>query len=253
MTRKIQAGMAGTRAVLRAAILAAASLSAILPAAAADDPPPAGDGVAVVELFLSQACTACPPAAALMPALAARPDVIALSWHVDYWNMTDGPKGRWTDPFARRAFTERQRRYNLRIRKRSSVYTPQTVVNGTAETVGSKIDSISTLIDSAPRAARIEGERTEDGIMFAVGESESGGNAYLVVYHPRAATNITSGGNAGRRFDEVNVVTGVEPLGVVSRRGGAVAAPAPVPGEGCALIVQEPRQQRIVAAGLCPQ
>ena len=68
----------------------------------------AGERPVLVELFLSQACPMCPKAAALFPDIAARDDVVALSWHIDYWNMTSSPDGSWADPYSHAAFTKRQ-------------------------------------------------------------------------------------------------------------------------------------------------
>ena len=232
------------------AFLAAASLAA--PARAED--PEATTGPVLVEMFLSQACNMCPPAAALLHDIAARDDVIALSWHVDYWNMTTSEEhGRWVDPFSDPAYTARQKRYNVNIRNRSSIYTPQAIVHGEAQTVGSSLEKISSRIDTVSRVSAEVSARLEDGeIKFDVGESEEGGNAYLVTFRKSAVTDITAGKNAGKVFDEVNVVTGLERLGIVRKRGGELSAPAPAEGEGCALIVQEPGQRRVVAAMYCP-
>src|SRR5262245_50734371 len=73
----------------------------------------------VVELFTSQGCSSCPPADALLGELAQRPDVLALSFHVDYWNYIG-----WTDPFSSKGATERQRAY-VHAFGLSMVYTPQ--------------------------------------------------------------------------------------------------------------------------------
>ncbi|WP_165793606.1 DUF1223 domain-containing protein [Hyphococcus luteus] len=208
----------------------------------------------LVELFLSQACNMCPPAAALFPKIAARDDVVALSWHVDYWNMTTSENGRWVDPFSEAAYTKRQKRYNMNIRHRSSIYTPQAIVNGAAQTVGASEEKIRELIEAAPDdGAKVFAHINKDGaVRFDIGKSEAGGNAYLVTFKKHVVTDITSGKNAGKTFDEVNVVTGMEPLGLVRRRGGDLTAPAPAEGEGCALIVQEPGQKGVVAAAYCP-
>lgn len=208
----------------------------------------------LVELFLSQACNMCPPAAALFPKIAARDDVVALSWHVDYWNMTTSDNGRWVDPFSSAAYTKRQKRYNMNIRHRSSVYTPQAIVNGAAQTVGGSEEKISELIDSAQRDGAEVSARIKDGaVRFEIGKSKAGGNAYLVTFKKHAVTEITSGKNAGKTFDEANVVTGMEPLGLVRRRGGMLSAPVPAGGEGCALILEEPGQKGVVAAAYCPE
>src|SRR5271165_1705051 len=76
----------------------------------------------VVELFTSQGCSSCPPADQLLGELAKRPDVIALAYHVDYWNQLG-----WTDRFSASDFTKRQRAYARKMGS-SNVYTPQMVV-----------------------------------------------------------------------------------------------------------------------------
>src|SRR5512147_2003593 len=96
------------------------------PAAAADA------GPVVVELFTSQGCNSCPPADALLGELARRPDVLALALHVTYWNDLG-----WRDGFSQDAFDARQRRYVQQLNLSSS-YTPQMVVNGTRDVVGSQ-------------------------------------------------------------------------------------------------------------------
>lgn len=237
-------GKAAAGAILAAAILA-------VPARA--DEAEEAAGPVVVEMFLSQACNMCPPAAALFHDIAARDDVIALSWHVDYWNMTTSEQGRWVDPYSDPAYTARQKRYNINIRNRSSVYTPQAIVQGEAQTVGSSLEKISSLIGSVSRLSADISARIEDGaVRFEIGESEEGGNAYLVTFRKSAVTDITAGKNAGKVFDEVNVVTGFDRLGIVRKRGGELTAPIPAQGEGCALIVQEPGQKRVIAAAYCP-
>jgi hypothetical protein len=216
---------------------------------------PATKSPVVVEMFLSQACSSCAPAAKLLPDLAARKDVIALSWHVDYWNLLNTKNGRWADPWADPAYTKRQKSYNLALRNRSSVYTPQAVIDGSAEAVGSSGDKIRTLINEAAsrkNRAEVETSANDNGVLFRVGRSDSGGNAFLVTFKKHATTPIPRGENAGRTFEEVNIVTGLRPLGVILKRGSELTAEPPAAGEGCALIVQEPKQARIVAAAYCP-
>ncbi|GJL91163.1 DUF1223 domain-containing protein [Hyphococcus sp.] len=234
---------------------AAAAVSVALPGLACAQSPatePAKAHPALVELFLSQACNMCPPAAALFPEIAARDDVVALAWHIDYWNMTDSEHGRWKDPYSQASFTKRQKLYNLNIRHRSSIYTPQIVVNGVLQTVGGHREKIRVLINESKRsAASLTVSYDEGEYNFSLGANANGGNAYLITFKHTVTTRITGGENAGKVFDEVNVVTDMRPLGLVRRTGAELSAPAPAAGEGCALIVQEPKQKRIVAAAYC--
>ncbi|WDI32672.1 DUF1223 domain-containing protein [Hyphococcus flavus] len=233
----------------------AAGFACIAAPAAAQDRPAEKTAPVVVEMFLSQACSSCTPAAKFLTEIADRDDVIALSWHVDYWDTLMTKDGRWADIYSDKAYTIRQKKYNMRLRSRSSIYTPQAIVNGAWETVGSSKEKLQDLIDdvSAQNApALIDAGWDEDALSFTIGQSERGGNAYLISFMPRVSTAIPRGENAGRVFEEVNVVTNVRPLGVVLRHGGTITAPPPVEGEGCALIVQEAKQQKITAAAYCP-
>src|SRR5579883_2432854 len=85
----------------------------------------------VVELFTSQGCSSCPPADAFLGELATRPDILALGFHVNYWDSR-----AWRDPFATPEATARQRAYAQRF-DGGQVYTPQMVVDGVREMVGS--------------------------------------------------------------------------------------------------------------------
>src|SRR5260370_36513298 len=93
-----------TRAFLFVSLLAGVASSAAM-ARGAEAPP------VVVELFTSQGCSSCPPADNFLGELAQRADVLALAFHVDYWNYIG-----WTDPFASKLATQRQRGYSRRVR-----------------------------------------------------------------------------------------------------------------------------------------
>ena len=209
----------------------------------------------VVELFMSQSCNSCPAAAEYIRELAVHDDLIVLSWHVDYWNMLNTKNGRWVDPYSQAAFTKRQRYYNKNIRHKSSVYTPQIIIGGVSEAPGFKTEKVSALIDEMrplQTVAPIKARRTGDDIIFDIKESTNGGNAYLLKLLPEIETDIPRGENAGHTMKEANVITDVQPLGVVRSVGAQLTAAAPEGDASCAIIVQEPRQGRIVAAAYCP-
>ncbi len=211
-------------------------------------------GPVVVELFTSQACSSCTKAVAYFSELAARDNIIAIGWHVDYWNERETARGRWRDPYSDPACTKRQRQYNKNIRSRSSVYTPQMVINGEAEAIGSAREDVSVLINQAradqPLAA-ISARRDGAELVFDIGATPSGGEAFLIALKRDVTTEIPHGENAGLSIRETNVATELTPLGAITSDGGRLTLHAPAAGDHCAVIVQEPGQGRIVAAAYC--
>src|ERR1700743_1514537 len=118
--------------MIRVAALALVSMAAtLLPPVAsiarADDSKPV-----VLELFTSQGCSSCPPANANLTAVADRPDVLALSFGVTYWDYLG-----WKDSFAKPQFTARQVDYERGLRH-DGPFTPQSVGDGAADTVGDR-------------------------------------------------------------------------------------------------------------------
>ncbi|GJL95880.1 MAG: coproporphyrinogen III oxidase [Hyphococcus sp.] len=209
----------------------------------------------VVELFTSQACSSCISANKYFRELTGRGDLVALSWHVDYWNQLPTRNGRWEDPYSSAANTLRQRDYNKKIRHRSSVYTPQMIVAGSNEAIGSARHKVSTLIDeeiTANKAGIISARKDGDKILFTVTKCEKDAEAFLVTFLPDVKTNVIRGENAGHAFREKNVVTAITALGAAPSSGATFTATAPEEGYGCALIIQEPGQGRILAARYCP-
>jgi hypothetical protein len=197
----------------------------------------------VVELFQSQGCSSCPPANANVLAIADRPDVLALSWQVTYWDQLG-----WKDTFDSPAYTARQWDYAHALH-RSDVATPQVVVNGRADVVGNRRDELEGLIrredrgDGGPRVT-IAGDRV----------TVAGGAAHAVVilvrYDPRVIqVAIQRGENGGRTLPHRNVVRQVARLGVWN--GGAETYRLPAadqPGLKTAILVQAGPGGAILAA-----
>ena len=163
----------------------------------------------VVELFTSQGCSACPPADAALARVAARPDVLALSLHVDYWDYLG-----WEDPFAQPAFTARQKAY-ARAAHLRTLYTPQVIVAGTQSLVSpadSELDTaIATASASPPVVAMTVSRGAEPG-QFAIDLSaprplKQKSVVQIVRYVPQARVEILRGENAGQVLDFANVVT----------------------------------------------
>ena len=173
-----------------------------------------GKGFAVVELFTSQGCSSCPPADQLLAAVAdlgARNglQVICLSFHVDYWNRLG-----WNDPYSNPRYSDRQRSYATALGTRR-IYTPQMVVNGTTEFVGSQRADANVAISQALRqkptaqiTLRIEPNRTNETVVvhYKVTGNTEGHVLNMALTHTPPPNEVPKGENAGRTLSHVNVV-----------------------------------------------
>lgn len=201
----------------------------------------AAEGPWAVELFTSQGCSSCPPADAYLGRLARRPDIVALSYHVDYWDYIG-----WKDPFATRETTERQRAY-ARVLKQRYVYTPEMVVEGIGHDTG-RASSVEALLAEAqrrsPKRATPELSQAVDGPLtiklapFPLGGQPA--DVTLAIYDRRHSTPVASGENQGRMLENFNIVRHIE---VLARWDGSAAnwtidAGRLQSGQGAAVIVQ---------------
>lgn len=175
-----------------------------------------GAVVGVVEMFTSQGCSSCPAADRILLDLAGDRQLIALGYHVDYWDFRG-----WKDTLARREFTERQSGY-ARAFDSLSVYTPQAVINGRRHVKGSDRSAIREAISELNRAGNglaVDVRLTEAGnnIVIEAGSGDAGGReAHLVLVFFDEATEVTiaRGENRGRSITYANVVTGMRTAGV---------------------------------------
>lgn len=215
----------------------------------------------LVEMFLSQACKLSPPAAEVLSAMSKRSDVVALAWHVDYWNsMAASRNGAWADPFSDETFGSRQMTYNERIRGRGTVFTPQAIVNGEVSTVGSSVDALKERVVNARRAApnhavrmRLASKPGSSAILVELSSNNAAPfDIMRIDFLPNAKTMVEGGDNAGTVFEEVNVVTSTSFVGRFDSNSGEVEISRPADDHGCAIIAQEPDQGRVLAAHYCP-
>ncbi|KQT82239.1 DUF1223 domain-containing protein [Aurantimonas sp. Leaf443] len=195
---------AGTAALRM--LLLAASLSTIAPQARAE-PPKARPVTSVVELFTSQGCVSCPPADRLFAKLADEPGILALAYHVDYWDYIG-----WRDTYGSRENTDRQRGYS-RTFDNAAIYTPQAVVNGRREVVGSHESELRRAIAAAPLdpgRARIDLTLVGDKLHIeADAPGSAGGPApvlMLVTFDDRREVAINRGENRDRTTVNVHAV-----------------------------------------------
>lgn len=188
------------------------------------------DGFAVVELFTSEGCSSCPPAdEAVIQLSKDYPDhVYVLGYHVDYWNYIG-----WKDEFSSAAFTDRQRQYGERFGL-SSVYTPQIVVNGEKEFVGSNRNQLASSVKNA-----LQGKSTSDIKLSVAKESAGnlrvsyevsvGGPAILnlALVQLNATSAVKRGENKGKSLHHINIVRGLKTIQVNKDARAVVAMTIP--------------------------
>jgi hypothetical protein len=197
---------------------------------------------AVVELFTSQGCASCPPADALLTALAERDDIVALAYHVDYWDYVG-----WKDTFAQEAYSDRQRAY-AKSWGSSRIYTPQIVVNGAKAVVGSRRNEVQQAVGSASLPLTMDLTLNGDMLKITVPPKAELSDAvvWLVTYMERADVKIGSGENAGKSMVYTQVVTGRQVLGMWESEIGAelklpLGEVLGATNSGIAIVVQQER------------
>jgi hypothetical protein len=203
----------------------------------------------VVELFTSQGCSSCPPADAFLGELAQRRDVIALAFHVDYWDYIG-----WKDPFASPDFTKRQRAYAGALSLRG-IYTPQMVVDGRADAVGSDRARVEELIrrsSAAPKLAlTVDATGAKPILILSEARLARAATIWLAIYDREERTRVKRGENGGRDLSEYNIVRALREIATWD--GGAQAleldlAGATAEGMGYAILIQSADQGPIIGA-----
>jgi hypothetical protein len=202
----------------------------------------------VLELFTSQGCSSCPPADRYLGALQrARPDVLVLDFHIDYWDSLG-----WKDPFSLPAATARQQAYDSLLG--SEVYTPQLVIGGSRQAVGSDEDAVTAAIAAAyqdraalpPVALTLSAAGAEISVDVAAGSGSA--QLWLVGYDDRHTTAIGRGENSGLTETEVDIVRSIRPI--ATWRGEAMHLEVAKPfGQRVAVLLQQ-ADGRIRAAAL---
>jgi hypothetical protein len=226
---------------LAAVLLCAAAL--FCPAAAhATEPAPV-----VVELFTSQGCNSCPPADAVLSDLARQKDVLPLSFHVTYWDRLG-----WPDTFGLEASTDRQQAYARRLGL-SDLYTPQMVIGGRLDAVGSQrrrvLDAIELLRRHQEPGPAI---RIADGRLELGASAEAPCRLWLMAFDRAHDVAIARGENRGRTIRYRNVVRKVFDLGTWD--GRPISLPLPLAQlaaeqrDAVAVLVQRRSDGAIIAA-----
>lgn len=205
---------------------------------------------AVVELFTSEGCSSCPPAEAYIGELTQRSDVLTLTFHVDYWDDLG-----WRDRFGLPESVQRQRAYGRNLRL-ASIYTPQVVLDGAYNFVGSDRAAIGqALATSRGSAVPVMLSVHDHEILVNVGagaNSKAGvSDVVLVAYQRTAVSPIGRGENSGRTIKEFNIVRRFRTLGQWSgdaRGYRAMIDSLPRDATDVAVLVQTVGQASIVGA-----
>lgn len=178
----------------------------------------------VVELFTSESCSSCPPADDLLAQLRSGKDadgaeVIPLAFHVDYWNHLG-----WKDRFSSAAFSNRQAKYAERFGLEGP-YTPQMVVDGNQEFIGSSPRKAREAIAQAasqPEQADVQLSLTPAGrlsVRVKARAAGASGGVWLAVTEDNLATHISGGENQGHDLRHTGVVRDFRPLGQLKDGG----------------------------------
>ena len=207
-------------------------------AASATDP-------VVLELFQSQGCSSCPPANAVLNGLADRPDILALSFAVTYWDQLG-----WKDSFGSPRYTARQQDYAAA--GRGQVATPELIINGAYSVVGSNGREVATTIAKAgpPRGGPDIASTGDNGIRLGVAAAKQRSTVWLVRYDPRSRNvPIRAGENSGKTLPHRDIVRELVKLGDWSGAAATFALPNPrEPGLAAAVLVQRGTGGPIIAA-----
>lgn len=213
-----------------------------------------GQNPVIVELFTSQGCSSCPAADKILAEIVLRAekngqDVLGLSFHVDYWNYIG-----WKDPYSNKEFTERQKKY-ASLMNLESIYTPQMIVNGQIEFVGSDEERIGEEVDKAMKQnmpyqisitdVKNLGEKIL--VSYALDKTPTSNVINVALVQKGASNDVTRGENAGRRLTHKNVVKSF--MTSVAEKKGSLELPFPASTKADQVIIfLQNREWRVTGA-----
>ncbi|MCW5772477.1 MAG: DUF1223 domain-containing protein [Rhodospirillaceae bacterium] len=229
------------------------AVSAVAVFAGAVTPAAAQTAPVVVELYTSQGCSSCPDADTYLGELVKQPGVLALGFHVDYWNYLG-----WRDPYSNKKFTYRQKEYAMTFRQ-TGVYTPQMVVQGLRGEVGSDRRAVSRAIAAArarkPLAAVALEKSGASGLRAVVTAEDGakGAEIWLAVFDRKRSTSVPRGENEGKTLTNYNIVRVWRKVGDIAGEKTEVTLTLPAADSasarsGAAIVVQQPHCGPIVGA-----
>jgi hypothetical protein len=212
---------------VKPALLRSAALLLLPLSLSAQSPAPSRRTPVLVELFTSEGCSSCPPADKLLASLqrdqpVANAQIIALEEHVDYWDRTG-----WRDRFSSPLLTERQGLYAPRLKFDDS-YTPQMVVDGQAQFLGSDPSKAVASITRAAETPKInltlsqpavDGKRITCSVSTPAGTTLPRGDLYAALVEPATSTEVKAGENGGKHLNHVSVVRSFQRIGKIQDLG----------------------------------
>jgi hypothetical protein len=201
-------------------------------------------GFAVVELFTSEGCSSCPAADKLAARIQKENEdkpVYILAFHVDYWNRLG-----WKDVFSDPAFTKRQRQYASLLRL-STVYTPQAVVDGRTEFVGSQeatmrkaiAEGLARRVSSKILLENVKLTGEQVSVNYQISGPAGNSSLILALVQKTAESKVRSGENAGRTLSHVQITRAIQTVNVNGKASGTgqISIPAGMKVAGLELIV----------------
>lgn len=197
--------------------------------------------IVLLELFTSQGCSSCPPADKLLAEYALSGDIhiIPISFHVDYWNRLG-----WTDPFSNHLFSERQQWYSNHLPK-GSVYTPQLIINGRGEAVGSDRNLIRQLVQKELSMSSAETisisevtiEKEKLAFHYVINHFQKEEVLNIALIKKQVTTTVNAGENKGRILTNHNIVMAFKTVPADSDAHGMISLPTSFSKEEYSLIL----------------
>jgi hypothetical protein len=197
--------------------------------------------VGVIELFTSQGCSSCPRADAAMEKIANTADVVAISYHIDYWNYLG-----WPDTLGGKENTDRQYAY-ARTLGNNNVFTPQIVLNGIQD---SKSTNPAVILADLKRMSDagngvpvdVDADLTKDEMTISVGDGVGKADVVMAYFKKMTTVEIAKGENSGKKITYRNAVTKLETVGMWDGKAMTIKLPAALISkkgqDGCAILVQ---------------
>ncbi|WP_405246939.1 DUF1223 domain-containing protein [Cellulophaga sp. Asnod2-G02] len=187
------------------------------------------ESIVVLELYTSQGCSSCPPADVLLDKVkkAYSEEVIALSYHVDYWNYIG-----WKDPFSKAVFTEKQTAYNYKFRNKSN-YTPQVVVNGKTHFVGSNSSEMYANINTFRKVkarneitlSTVKADAATINFEYKITGNLSDKKLRAVLVLDQRSTEVKRGENRNRTLVNSNIVVAEKYVNLKMNDSGVIQIP----------------------------